>query len=58
MILTMANQVVQIQILSPTFSVNPVRMNAQTILSVIVREVTVTAEPELLFSNEFRAGEV
>ena len=58
MILTMANQVVQIQILSPTFSVNPVRMNAQTILSVIVREVTVTVEPELLFSNEFRAGEV
>ena len=58
MILTMANQVVQIQILSPTFSVNPVRMNAQTILSVIVKEVTVTVEPELLYSNEIKAGEV
>jgi hypothetical protein len=54
----MANQVVQIQILSPTFSVNPVRMNAQTILSVIVKEVTVTVEPELLYSNEIKAGEV
>ena len=58
MILTMANQVVQIQILSPTFSVNPVLMNAQTILSVIVKEVTVTVEPELLYSNELRSGEV
>ena len=54
----MANQVVQIQILSPTFSVNPVLMNAQTILSVIVKEVTVTVEPELLYSNELRSGEV
>ena len=58
MILTMANQVVQIQIHSPTFSVNPVRINTQTILSVIVKELTVTVEPELLYSNEFRAGEV
>lgn len=58
MILTMANQVVQIQISSPTFSVNPVRINAQTIFSVIVKELTVTVEPELLYSNEIRAGEV
>ena len=58
MILTMANQVVQVQISSPTFSVNPVRINTQTILSVIVREVTVTVEPEIYYANEFRAGEV
>ena len=54
----MANQVVQVQISSPTFSVNPVRINTQTILSVIVREVTVTVEPEIYYANEFRAGEV
>lgn len=54
----MANQVVQIQIQTPTFSVNPVNINAKTILSVIVRELTVMVEPELIYSNEFRAGEV
>ena len=54
----MANQVIQIAIQTPTFSVNPVRINTQTILSVIVKELTVMVEPETLYSNDFRAGEV
>ena len=54
----MANQVVQIVLQNLSFSVNPVNINKQTVLSVKVTEQTVSVEPELLFSNEFRAGEV
>ena len=58
MTLTMANQVVQIILQNLSFSVNPVNINKQTVLSVKVTEQTVSVEPELLFANEFRAGEV
>lgn len=55
---TMANQVVQILVQSGTISVNPTRINEQTILSVVVQELTTTVEPEVRYSNELRAGEV
>lgn len=58
MILRMANQVVQIILRDLSFSVNPVNINRQTVLSVKVTEQTVSVEPEVLYSNEFRAGEV
>lgn len=58
MILTMANQVVQILVQSGTLSVNPTLINGQTLLTVVVQELTVTVEPETRYSNEIRAGEV
>ena len=53
----MAN-VVQILVPSGTFSVNPALINGQTILSVIVQELSTTVEPIILYSNELIAGEV
>ena len=51
-------QVLQVFIQSASFSVNPVNINAKTVLSIKVREETVTVYPPVVYGNEIYAGEV
>ncbi len=51
-------QVLHVFIESAAFSVNPVTINTQTVLTVKVREATVTIYPTVLYSKEVFAGEV
>ena len=51
-------QVLQVFIQSVAFSVNPVNMNNQTVLSVKVEEKPVTVYPPVVYSKETYAGEV
>lgn len=51
-------EVLQVFIQSAALSVNTVNINSQTVLTVKVREETVTVYPPVVYSNEIRAGEV
>ena len=46
------------EIVSASFSVNPVSMNGSTVLSVQITEKTVILEPEKWYSGEIYSGEV
>ena len=51
-------ETLQVFIQSATLSANTVNINTQVVLSVTVRETTVTVYPPVVYSNEIRAGEV
>lgn len=51
-------EALQVFIESATLSANTVNINTQVVLSVTVRETTVTVYPPVVYSNEIRAGEV
>lgn len=51
-------EVLQVFIQSAALSANTVNINTQVVLSVTVREQTVTVYPPEVYSNEIRAGEV
>lgn len=51
-------EVQQVFIQSAALSANTVNINTQVVLTVKVREETVTVYPPQVYSNEIRAGEV
>ena len=51
-------EVLQVFIQSAALAANTVNINTQVVLSVTVREQTVTVYPPEVYSNEIRAGEM
>ena len=46
------------EITTASFSINPVSINAPTVLAVSITEKTIILEPEKYYSGEFFSGEV